>query len=80
MSPAPDRTTYVFERFYRGQNVRHLPGTGIGLASARLVVERHGGTIAVESQEGVGTTVTLRLPAATEDGVEQAMIGTPTPG
>lgn len=57
----------VFERFHRGSNVRALAaGTGLGLAGARQIVEQHGGTIHVESQEGVGTTVSVRLPLAAE--------------
>lgn len=53
----------VFEPFHRGANVAgRVPGTGIGLAGARLIVAQHGGAIAVASQEGVGTTVTIRLP------------------
>ena len=53
----------VFERFHRGGNVAgHLPGTGIGLASARQIVEQHGGTIAVASAEGHGAAFTVRLP------------------
>jgi signal transduction histidine kinase len=62
---------HVFERFRRGANVAgHIAGSGIGLASAKDIVERHGGAITIESQEGSGTTVTVRLPvgegAATE--------------
>jgi excisionase family DNA binding protein/PAS domain S-box-containing protein len=54
---------HVFERFRRGGNaVGHFGGTGIGLASVRGIVEQHGGTVAVESQEGVGSTLTVRLP------------------
>jgi excisionase family DNA binding protein/PAS domain S-box-containing protein len=54
---------HVFERFRRGGNaVGHFGGTGIGLASVRGIVEQHGGTVAVESQEGVGSTFTVRLP------------------
>ncbi|HEX5501230.1 MAG TPA: GAF domain-containing sensor histidine kinase [Thermomicrobiales bacterium] len=55
----------VFERFHRGGNVAgRIAGTGLGLAGAREIVERHGGTIEVASSEGVGTTVTVRLPLA----------------
>jgi signal transduction histidine kinase len=54
---------HIFERFRRGGNaVRHFGGTGLGLASVRAIVEEHGGTVAVESQEGRGSTFTVRLP------------------
>jgi PAS domain S-box-containing protein len=60
--PAAD-LPYIFERFYRAGNVAgRIPGSGIGLAAARQIVEQHGGTIAVESREGGGTTFTVRLP------------------
>ena len=53
----------LFERFYRGRNVvGRMAGTGIGLAGARRIVEQHGGTIQAESNEGVGSTFTVRLP------------------
>ena len=53
----------VFERFHRGQNVvGQIRGTGIGLSGSRQIVEQHGGTIGVESQEGAGATFTVRLP------------------
>ena len=53
----------VFERFHRGRNVvGAVPGTGIGLAGVRRIVAQHGGTIAVESVEGTGSTFTVRLP------------------
>lgn len=54
---------YIFEWFRRAGNVSgRISGTGIGLASARQVVEQHGGTISVESEEGVGSAFTVRLP------------------
>jgi PAS domain S-box-containing protein len=53
----------VFERFYRGRNVdTQIQGTGIGLAGAKQIVEQHGGTIDVESEEGQGSTFIVHLP------------------
>jgi PAS domain S-box-containing protein len=59
--PAGDLSR-IFGRFQRGGNVADIGGTGIGLAGARQIVEQHGGTIAVESAEGEGSTFTVRLP------------------
>jgi len=54
---------HVFDRFFRGSNVpREIRGAGIGLSGVRQVVEQHAGSISVESQEGTGTTFTIRLP------------------
>ena len=51
------------EHFFRGSNViGQIGGTGLGLASARAIVTAHGGTLALTSVEGVGTTATVRLP------------------
>jgi signal transduction histidine kinase len=62
--PAAD-LPHLFEPFYRGTNVAGtIEGTGIGLPVARRVVVEHGGTIEVESEEGVGSTFTIRLPLA----------------
>jgi signal transduction histidine kinase len=61
----------LFSAFFRGSNVSTavgrdvMPGTGLGLVVSRAIVELHGGTISVASTEGVGTTVTLSLPART---------------
>lgn len=54
----------LFRRLYRGGNARHtgIPGSGLGLALCRVVVERHGGSILLSSLESTGTTVTIRLP------------------
>jgi heavy metal sensor kinase len=52
----------VFDRFYRADATRGAGGTGLGLAIARMVAERHRGTITVESTPGVGSVFTVRLP------------------
>ena len=56
----------VFERFYRVDRARsrETGGTGLGLSIVRHVATNHGGEITVESQEGIGSTFTLRLPSS----------------
>lgn len=55
----------VFDRFFRGSNVSaNISGTGLGLTSARQIIERHGGKLTIESVEGEGTTCIVRLPIA----------------
>ena len=58
-----DALPRVFDRFYRVDSARHSGGTGLGLAIARMIVEQHGGTMAVQSEPGRGSTFTVRLPA-----------------
>jgi signal transduction histidine kinase len=60
--PAADQP-HIFEPFYRGANITHLDGLGLGLVIARQVVELHQGTITLQSELGVGTTVTVTLKA-----------------
>lgn len=52
----------LFERFRRASNVGEIEGTGVGLATAYEVVVLHGGTLEVESKNGVGSTFAMRLP------------------
>jgi len=55
----------IFRPFHRSRGVEGS-GAGLGLAFVRTVVQRHGGTIAVESKPGLGTTFSIRLPIAIE--------------
>ncbi|MGQ9558531.1 MAG: sensor histidine kinase [Desulfurispora sp.] len=62
--PAED-LPFVFEKFYRAEKTARLAGgSGLGLAIAKNLVELHGGCIAIDSQPGRGTAVTVWLPAA----------------
>lgn len=56
----------LFEPFYRPDTgrARETGGTGLGLAIAKAIVDRHGGTLIVDSREGHGTTIAIKLPVA----------------
>lgn len=55
---------HAFDRFYRGETRGDTEGSGLGLAIAKRAVERAGGSIALQSIPGEGTTLALRLPGA----------------
>jgi two-component system sensor histidine kinase SenX3 len=78
--PRADRHR-VFERFYRVDQSRasSTGGTGLGLAIVKHVASNHGGSVAVWSEEGLGSTFTLRIPlAGTGDPVaESPAVATP---
>lgn len=52
----------IYDPFYRGRNVENIVGTGLGLAVVKTCLELHRGEITVDSQVGVGTTFTLKIP------------------
>jgi len=73
-----DQLDRIFERFYQVDQslVRRFGGTGLGLALCKSIVEVHGGSIAVQSAIGEGSTFTARLPRRAPNPVAQAA---PTP-
>jgi heavy metal sensor kinase len=68
---AEDRS-HLFEPFYRSAEVRRRgqPGVGLGLAVARRIAAVFGGTLAVDSEPGRGSTFTLRLPVTRDSSVD----------
>jgi two-component system sensor histidine kinase MprB len=59
---------HVFDRFYRGANVRGQQGSGLGLSIVRQVTEQHGGSISAANAPDGGAVFTMRLPVASADG------------
>jgi two-component system OmpR family sensor kinase len=53
---------HIWEELYRGERGRAVPGSGLGLAMVRAIIERHGGAIRLNSRLNHGTVVTVRLP------------------
>jgi signal transduction histidine kinase len=58
----PSDLDHLFESFHRATNVGNIQGTGLGLTIVKRCVDLHGGTIAVASSVGDGTTFTITLP------------------
>jgi two-component system, OmpR family, sensor histidine kinase BaeS len=58
----PEELPHIFDRFWRGHQASQTSGTGIGLAIAAELARAHGGTLTADSDPGVGTVMTLRLP------------------
>ncbi len=61
---AAEDLPHIFDRFYRADRARDREGSGLGLAIAYTIATQHGGTIAVTSRQGHGTTFRVRLPVA----------------
>jgi two-component system phosphate regulon sensor histidine kinase PhoR len=82
--PVGDRNR-IFERFFRTATAKRqaIQGTGLGLTITQAIVAAHNGTIAVDGEEGRGSTFTVRLPLpgteAPADGTEAPADGTEAP-
>ena len=63
---APEYTDKIFVPFQRLHGRSQYKGTGIGLSVCRRIVERHGGTIAAQSETGEGATFIIKLPVESE--------------
>ncbi|WP_420450690.1 CHASE domain-containing protein [Ilumatobacter sp.] len=66
-----DEQQHLFTRFFRSRSAERnaIPGTGLGLTIVADIVDRHGGTIQVDSTEDVGTTVWVRFPVEAADDI-----------
>jgi len=61
---APRDREHVFERFYRSEESRSMPGSGLGLSIVRQVIERHDGSVRVDESNDGGTRMVLQVPGA----------------
>jgi len=59
---AEEELSLVWEELYRGHGARGIPGSGLGLALVRAIVERHRGQVTLRSRVWQGTVATMRLP------------------
>jgi signal transduction histidine kinase len=64
----------IFTKFFRGDvgRERGIAGTGLGLVLARQIIDAHGGEVGFDSEEGMGSTFWVRLPAVTQNEAEVA--------
>jgi signal transduction histidine kinase/CHASE1-domain containing sensor protein len=63
----PEQVSHVGERFYRADSSGNIPGTGLGMAIVKEILDLLGGSFTVVSTPGTGTTVSLWLPVAQTD-------------
>lgn len=64
---------FIMQPFFRGQNAKKLPGTGLGLSLAWYILKLHGGNLQIESHEGHGTKVTMIVPETNTTGLSYSI-------
>lgn len=64
---------FIMQPFFRGQNAKKLPGTGLGLSLAWYILKLHGGDLEIESQESQGTKVTMIVPQTNTTGLSYSI-------
>lgn len=67
MGIAEDELPNVWDELFRSDSVKDIPGSGIGLALVRRIIERHGGQTTIHSALNHGTTVCLHLPVTVQN-------------
>jgi signal transduction histidine kinase len=60
---SPENLEHVFDRFYKVEDSSLIPGFGLGLSIAKVLVEKMGGSIQLESELGIGSELILTFPA-----------------
>ena len=58
----PNELKLLFEPFYRSKKHLNIQGSGIGLSLVKSIAEKHGGSVSIESQHQIGSTVELKMP------------------
>lgn len=71
---APEEHARIFDKFYRAPTTENqlIPGTGLGLTLVAQIAKAHGGSVAVSSAPGAGSTFTIRLPMPGKDAARAA--------
>ena len=67
----PQQKGQLFQPFVRLQSAGHFSGEGLGLTTVKKIIERHGGTVDLDSSSGAGTTAIIDLPVVFTDPQEQ---------